>query len=327
MNSSFEFLVAGLPERVHYLEEKGCFKEAVCLINKILTQNRMLPSALKSRLEWEPERIERIKRDYTLSWGDAFESLKNQILDLTHEDFERWVKEGFIECREIEGEVKFFNNFMPNLLRDNKEAKKRVRQPDKISEEIEKLRHRHIDTVVEKRKTSGSRYVEPVRNRVLMQIKIEPDAASEVEIIRVWMPFPRKDPLQPEVKLISATPKNCVLAPEDASQRTMHFEGKAVKGEKCEFKAEYEYVVYASCQEVNPAKVRPYSRNELFEKHTSEQLPHVAFTPYLRKLAEEIVSEETNPYLKARRIYEWISQHLSKLLRRFSSSSPVSAQQ
>ena len=226
MSLSFEFLVAGLPERVRFLEEKGCFEEAVRLINKILTENRTLPSALESRLEWEPERIERIKRDYALSWKDAFESLKNQIPDLTQEDFEKWVKEGFVECREIEGEVKFFNNFIPNLLRDNEEAKRRVRQPDKISEEIENLRHRHIDTVIEKRKTAGSRYVEPVMNRVLMRIKMKPDAAPEGEVIKVWMPFPRKNPLQPEIGLISATPKNYVLAPEDASQRTVHFEGK-----------------------------------------------------------------------------------------------------
>ncbi|MCK4425055.1 transglutaminase domain-containing protein, partial [Candidatus Bathyarchaeota archaeon] len=71
--------MAGLPERVRFLEEKGCFEEAVRLINKILTENEALPSALESRLEWEPERIERIKRDYALSWKDAFESLKNQI--------------------------------------------------------------------------------------------------------------------------------------------------------------------------------------------------------------------------------------------------------
>ena len=310
MSSSFEFLVAGLPEQVRYLEEKGCFKDAIRLINKILTENKTLPSVLKSILEWEPERIERIKRGYALSWKEAFESLKNQIPDLTQKDFEKWVREGFIECREIEDEVKFFNNFIPNLLRYNREAEKRVRQADKTSEEIKNLLHKHVDTVIEMRKTSGSRYVEPVRNRVLMRMKMKPDAAPEGEVIKVWMPFPRKDPLQPEIKLISATPKNYALAPEDAPQRTIHFEGKAVKGEEFEFRVEYEYVVCGSYQEINSAKVSSYGRNELYEKYTSEQLPHVAFTPYLRKLAEEIVSEETNPYLKARRIYEWITENV-----------------
>lgn len=308
MNSSnFEFLIAGLPEKIRYLEEQGFFRDAIRLINKILTENKGLPSMLKSRLEWEPERIERIRRDYALSRREAFESLKSQIPDLTQEDFEKWMREDFIEYREIEGETKIFNNFLPNLLRDNAEAKERVKQPDKTSEQIRNLVHKHVDSIIENRGTLGNRYIEPVKNRVLMRLKIKPNTVPEGEIIRVWMPFPRKDPLQPEVKLISAMPNNYVLAPENSLQRTIYFEGKAVKGEELEFQVEYEYTAYASYQEINPAEVRPYSRNELCEKYTSEQLPHIAFTPYLRKLSEEIISAESNPYLKAWRIYEWIT--------------------
>jgi hypothetical protein len=314
MGSSFEFLVAGLPEQVRRLEEKGRFKDAVCLIDKILAKNESLPSALKSRLEWEPERIKRMQKGYALSWKEAFGSLRNRIPDLTQKEFERWVENGFMDCREIEDEVKFFNNFIPNLLRDNEEIRKRVKQPAKTFEEIKNLARKQIDAVVEKRKTSESRYVEPVRNRVLMQIKTKPEVAPEGEIIKVWLPFPRKDPLQPEIKLISATPKKYILATEDSNQRTVYFENKAVEGKELEFKIEYEYVVYASCQEVNPAKTRPYSRNEFYQRYTSEQLPHMAFTPYLRKLTEEIISEETNPYLKARRIYRWITENVSYAL-------------
>jgi len=304
MSLDFEFLVAAL-------EEKGYLKEAINLVNKILTENKRFPTLLKSRLEWEPERIERIKKDYTLNQEETFESLKTQIPDITQEDFERWMKDGFIEYREIEGETKIFKNFLPNLLRDNKEAKKRFRQQDKRHEETTKLVNKHVDTVIKKGKDSAKRYIEPVRNRVLMKLKIKPDAIPEGENLKVWMPLPRKDPLQPEVKLISTMPENYVLAPENSLQRTIYFEDKAVRGRELEFRIEYEYTVYASYQEVNPAKVnRQYSQKGLCEKYTSEQLPHIVFTPYLRKLAKEIVNDETNPYLKAWLIYKWITEHI-----------------
>jgi len=309
-HSNFEFLIACLPEKVRYLEGKGLFRGAVRLINQILAENKRLPSMLKSRLEWEPERIERIKRDYTLSQKEAFQSLRSQISGIAREDFEKWMREGFIEHKEIEGETKIFKNFLPNLLRDNAEAQKRVKQPDKTFEQITNLVHRHIDTIIRKKETFGSRYIEPVKNRVLMSLKIKPDAVPEGEIIKVWMPFPSKDPLQPETKLISSTPNDYVLAPEDSPQRTIYFEREAVKGKELEFRVEYEYIACASHQEINPTEVRSYSRNELHEKYTSEQLPHIAFTPYLRKLAEEIVSEESNPYLKAWHIYKWITENV-----------------
>jgi len=311
MNSSkFEFLTTGIPEKVRYLEEQGFFRDAVRLINKILAENKGLPSMLKSRLEWEPERIERIKKNYALSRKQAFESLKKQIPDLTEKDFEKWMQNGFIECREIEGETRIFNNFLPNLLRDNTEIKKRVKQPDKASEQTTKLIHRHIDTILENRGTAGSRYVEPSKNTIAMRLKIKPDAVPQGEIIKVWMPFPRKDPLQPKIKLISASPNKYVLAPENSLQRTIYFEKEATREEELEFRVEYEYITCASHQNIDLAEAKPYSRNELFEKYTLEQLPHIVFTPYLRRLAEEIVSEESNPHLKAWSIYKWITENV-----------------
>ena len=315
MNAYFEFLIARLPEKVLHLEERGEFKDAARLINKILKENSKLPSLLKSRLEWETERINRIKKDYTLSTKKAFQSLKKWIPDLTQEDFTKWMKNGFIEHREIEGETKIFKNFLPNLLRDSEEAKRRVKRKDETSEKTTKLLNEHLDTIIEKGKTSEERYTEPVKNRVSMSLKVKPNAIPEGETLRVWMPFPRKDPLQPEVKLISTTPKNHVLAPEDNPQRTVYFETKALKDKKLEFKVEYEYIVQAFHQRVNPAKVqRQYSQKETYEKYTSEQLPHIAFTPYLRKLAEELVGAERNPYLKAWRIYKWITGHVEYAL-------------
>lgn len=40
---------------------------------------------------------------------------------------------------------------------------------------------------------------------------------------------------------------------------------------------------------------------------TEELPPHVVFTPYLRALAKEIVGDETNALLKARKIYDFIT--------------------
>jgi hypothetical protein len=314
VSSSFEFLIVGLPERIRHLEEKGLFRDAIHLMKKILAESKGLPSMLRSRLEWESERIKRIRNGYTLSRREAFDSVKSQISDLTQEDFERWMQEGFIEYREIEGETRIFNNFLPNLLRDNTEAKKRVKQPDKTSEQVTNIVHDNVDSIIEKSGALGSRYVEPVKNKVLMRLKIKPDAVPEGEVVRVWMPFPRKDPLQPEIKLLSATPKKYVLAPEDSSQRTIYFEKEATKGEDLEFQVKYEYTACASHQKIDPIKVKPYIRNEVYEKYTLEQLPHIAFTPYLRKLADEIVTEQSNPYLKARNVYNWITENMKYAL-------------
>jgi len=309
-DENFEFLVAGLPEIIRYLEEQGSFTDAIRIINKFLAESERLPNILKLRLKWEIERIERIKKDYTLTMKDAFELLKSKIPDLKEDDFEKWMHEGFIEHRKVEGETRIFNNFLPNLMRDCAEAKEKVKEPDKTREQVISLVHKHVDRVVEIGEKTGNRFIEPVKNRVLMKLKLKSNVVPEGEKVRVWLPFPRKNPLQPEIRLISAKPSNYVLAPEDSLQRTIYFEREAAKDEELEFQVEYEYVVQASYQRVNSAEVKPYQEGELYNRYTSEQLPHIAFTPYLRKLAAEIVSNEKNPYLKAWRIYNWITNHV-----------------
>src|SRR5205807_9867014 len=42
------------------------------------------------------------------------------------------------------------------------------------------------------------------------------------------------------------------------------------------------------------------------KKYTA-QAPHIAFTPEIRKLAQEIAGGENNSYLKARKFYDWIA--------------------
>jgi len=308
-HSNFDFLIAGLPDRVRYLEARGLFSDARRLIERILAENAELPDIMRHRLEWELERIERIKKDYTLSQRDALESLSGRIPDLTPSDFTKWMEEGFIDHREIEGEMRIFNDFLSNLLRDASEAKKRSKQ-DRTSQELMDLVHRHIDFVTEKSEISGSRYTEPVKNRVLMRLRVKSGAVPEGEIVRVWMPFPQKGPLQQEIRLISKEPRDYILAPEGCSQRTIYFERESVKGEELVFQVEYQYVAQAWYQEIDPGKVVPYIKDELLERDVSEQLPHIAFTPYLRKLAKEITSTESNPYIKAWRVYKWITENI-----------------
>ncbi|MGQ9596471.1 MAG: transglutaminase-like domain-containing protein [Thermoproteota archaeon] len=311
--SNLEFIMVGLPDDIRHLEENGLFKEAMSTINRALAGDKKLPTALRSRLEWELERIKRMEWDYGLSEEEAFNSLKECILELTRDEFNEWMKEGLIEHRKIEGETKVFRNFLPNLMSNRMEIRDRL----KIRKETEGIMNtvrEHLDTVILRATSSDLRYVEPVRNRILMTLKVKPDVVPEGETVKVWMPFSRRDPLQPIVKLLSAVPDSQAIAPEDSPQRTIYFEGKSVKGEGLEFKVEYEYVVNAMYQEIDPREVSDYAQDKFYEKYISELLPHIAFTPYLRKLADEIVSGERNPYLKAWRIYEWITKKVSYAL-------------
>ncbi|MBM2845370.1 MAG: TGc protein, partial [Bacteroidetes bacterium] len=66
--------------------------------------------------------------------------------------------------------------------------------------------------------------------------------------------------------------------------------------------------MYTACGihfSLTPSKVERYRPNDE-EAHTREG-PHVVFTERMRELSQEIAGNESNPLLKARKFYEWIS--------------------
>lgn len=306
-------MTAGLPDRVRRLEENGLFEEAATTINQILGEGRRLPGLLKSRLEWELERIRRVRWDYSLSEEEAFASLRDRIPDLTRDEFNEWVKKGFIDHIRMEGETRIFRNFLPNLVRERMEIRSRLRAGED-ADRITSMLFEHLDTVILRGGGSDARYFEPVWNRVSMVLRVKPDVIPDGETVRVWMPFPQRSLLQPVVRLVSTVPEKHVIAPEDAPQRTIYFEKKSARGKELEFSVEYEYAVNAAYVEIKPEKIGPYVEDESYRKYTSEAPPHIVFTPYLRRLADELVSGESNPYLKAWRIYEWITENVSYAL-------------
>src|SRR5690606_6258968 len=52
------------------------------------------------------------------------------------------------------------------------------------------------------------------------------------------------------------------------------------------------------------------SDDPIVAQYTQSQPPHVDLTPELRQLAATIVGDETNPYLKAQRIFQWIDSNV-----------------
>ena len=304
-----ECLLAGLPDDIRNLVERGGFKLARRRIASLL--NSEIPSLLRARLVYELERIKRIEYMYPYSRDEAFNLLLKEVPDLSLEDFDRWVKEGYIDSRVIEGEEKYFRSFILNLYRFCKEAsERRVTKPDPKIQEARKYLLEQIDRIIEEAKKTGSSKVLPHSFRLKLTVEVKEDAVPEGEVIRCWLPIPKPTELQTNIKIISTSPEYKYIAPEDAPQRTIYFETVA-DGKPKTFSVEFEYTIKGFYLEVNPEKVKEYDENSpVYVKYTREEPPHIVFTPYIRRLVEKITNGEKNPYLRAWKIYKWITTNV-----------------
>src|SRR2546423_243539 len=109
------FSQSGMMDRVNQYESRGQFKEAAAALTKVL-QNTDLPPAERKTLEFELDRLERIKKDYPFTKDSLFAELKKSVKALTREEFDRWVAEGRFDSREIDGHRYFMTSSVSNLF-------------------------------------------------------------------------------------------------------------------------------------------------------------------------------------------------------------------
>jgi len=303
--------------QLNYIDmiEKGDFAKAKVVIKEKLIMDTTLTAEAQRQLEFEMERMDRIKKDFRVTEKEIFDYIQKYISDVTKSDLEKWEDEKSLELKIINGEKRYFNRAARNLFRINKECKKIWEEYHKQNDidistekmDIDKNNIMIMKTSIKK----GIRYSEPVTMKIKYTISVNPNIVPEGENIRCWIPFPREiENRQLDIKLIKTDPETYQMADNSALQRTIYFEKHAAKDEEAKFSVEYQYTSQGEYVNIDADKVKPVNPNSELEEYIKEEQPHIVFTDRLKKLSQEIVGDETNPYYKAQKIYKWIDENI-----------------
>lgn len=295
-------------EQATHFEEQGQFKQAAAMLSEALT-NKSLSAPARKTLEFELDRLERIKKDFPFSKDELFAALKKSVRKLTAEEFQQWIREGRFDSREIDGERWFMGSAVRNLFCCYPELDPR-RVPPKNTAALDKARLESCRAIRQAALKDGKPYVLPRRFRVTMTVTAKPDAAPAGEVIRAWLPIPRQYPFQTDFELVSASPKALRIDSKLSPIRSVYMEEPARKNKPTEFKIEYDYTAYGVWFDIKPEAVKPCDTNDPTLVEFTREAPHVVFTPEIRALAKQIAGDESNPYLKAKKFYAWIGENI-----------------
>ena len=295
---------AETPAQIQAMVNSGQFKAAEAQITQALAQPS-LSSADRQALDFERERMRRIRLDFSLTAEDAQARLRRQIPDLSFPEFAAWDAAGLLEHRVIDGQTLYFNRAPSNLFRLSEAAVKRrsSSSPPWTDGPMETANAHHREIRDQALKT-GKHAVAPRRVRVTYSLTVNADAAPNGETLRAWLPFPRAIPRQQEdVRLLESTPAKNTIAPESTLQRTVYLEQPASAGKPTKFSITYELTVYGQFHAIDAAKVTPAPRTAELAQYLAERPPHIVFTPAMRKFSREVVGAETNPYRIAQKLF------------------------
>ena len=257
----------------------------------------------------EAERQARIAIDFSRDSAYIVDYLKPYYPELTQEQVAAWEDSKALEGRLIDGQKRYFRNAGRNLFRIDPEARKVFEAVNGVTRDVEDV---YLDEynreVIAAVRSTGQNLVKPVRFTIKYELTVKPDAVPAGETVRAWMPFPREDQdSQREVKLISASEPDYVIAPDEVEHKSIYMEKKAEAGKPTVFSYTFSFTGSNEWYDFAPEDCKPYdTASELYKPYTAQRRTHVVFTDRIHALADSLTAGIDNPYLKVKSIYGWI---------------------
>jgi len=282
----------------------GDFRGATAQIDAALAKPG-LDDRIRADLEFQRERMRRIRLDFTLSADQARAKLRESIPDLREEEFQRWTKANLLEHMVIDGTPWYFNRSVSNLFRVSPEAMARRATPFPRNDGPMENANAYHDEAVAEAKRTGKSSVAPRRIHVTQSITVNADAVPAGETVRAWIPYPRALPgRQEDIRFLSSAPAKHQVAPESTLQRTVYLEKPAVAGQPTTFAIDYELTIFGEHHVIDPAKVTPLGDRPDLAPYLAQRPPHIVFTDEMRAFSEKVVGEEKNPYRIAQKLFQ-----------------------
>lgn len=275
------------------------FAEATDMLNALDVNG-----AEQIQKEWYVELMRRIRIEFPYNEEQIKEKLKESKLDPTDANMREWEENRYLEMRPIDGERRYFKHAVPNLFRIDPALHPKRTITDKRSFRID-----NCAEMIAKSDGKGS-LTHGQKNVFHCVATIPANTIPAGETIKYWAPFPREwTARQQDVKLLSHNADVCEISPKEDMQRTVYMEKTTVKDEPTVFEFSFQTTSYAQyfSQEYLIENVKPYDVNsDVYKEYTAEYLPHMIKTDAMKKWADEIVGDETNPVKIVSKLFDAI---------------------
>ena len=255
------------------------------------------------------------KRDSLYKLRSDFRRTKDEVAayiqryygDSTLAKVQAWIQDGTLEYRVIDGDTLFFRNAAPNVFRVDKEAIARASVGADTKGATDSVLNINLPKILA---APSGEIADPKKMKIRHWIRVKADAVPAGDTLRVWIPIPRADvPRQTDIRIL-ATSDSAVVSPLDYGHHSAYMERVAQAGEPTEFFVDYEYTAWGQHFDLENAEIAPYdTASAVYKQYTAVRTPHLLQSRSMRELAAEIVGDETHPYLKLRKIFDYVKQY------------------
>ena len=288
-------------------ESKKSFSEALKLYERALpllvNENK---TELANKCSEALRRLEIFQETYPYTAAQLEEVIKQTYPQMTADRIS-----GLISSKEMEhyiwdGEEHYFYDAAANLKYSNMD----LMYADAAAQQSYTDLLQRINQEAEKQADhSWQQYQKPATYRGTHELSVPRDKLPQVGTYRIWFPIPINNGPQSGVTIESITPEKWVKQPpsidQDIGLLYMEIPMEELK-EDLNIKITFTFTHYEQRFTVNSDNVGEYDKNsDLYKKYT-RSYGNTVITPEIQKAAKDIAGNETNPYLVARKLYDYI---------------------
>ncbi len=302
INDTLVYAQYGLPEDIRRWKEIGYFDEAIRLIDLRL-QESGTTDALKGSLLIQRKICQLLPTEFPYSKAEALAIIQKSIPDFTEAELDTYLDERRIRWIFVKGEMRIFDRFFSSLCKTAPGFAQRagVTMPGVESAVSGSQGDSRLDIAMKTMKAKGSM---TNRIRIRAAVKLKDEHFSPGMFLRVHLPVPAGCRQQSDIRIEKVFPGNGILSPVDAPQRTICWE--ETMEENHEFLVEYSYLHTAVYKDAYHGAGIPGT----YDFDLQEQPPHVVFSPYIRALCAELTEGITDPLMKARAFYNFLTLNM-----------------
>ncbi|MBF0252311.1 MAG: transglutaminase domain-containing protein [Candidatus Omnitrophica bacterium] len=298
-----------LAGQTEYKKAESTFLEARKEFLKNEDKEKAYQSLLKSR------RMHRVTLQYPYSEEEMRKILKENYPDVSDDEREAWIKDGKVDFLQMGNEKLYFEDFVKNVAFRNIPLIQRYSdmkgQNDPFFDEAR--------DIIFNSPLSGypakawQPYNNPIKYMLEASLNIPREKLPINGILKLWIPVPIQTAAQFDVRLVSLTPEKYIKMPaqldSDIGIVYCEVDMENLKDD-LDIKLKAIFSRYTEKFIIDPEKVGDYDKeNFIYKRYTSSQ-KNIPVNEEFRQKALDIVGLEQNPYLAAKKIYEYILENI-----------------
>ena len=248
--------------------------------------------------------------DYPLTESDLREELTKTIPSMTQAQQTALIKSGKLEHITVDGKARYLSTVVENVLfRDINLFRQSTLLAGYNKFAVSALKNFVMAPPVQ----PWQDYTKPASYNCTETITVPRAKLPQTGTLQIWMPVPITSDPQPGSTVTAVQPADYVKYPQadgDIGDFYMEVPLEKLSGD-LNAQLDFNLTHYEQHFAVDPAKVGGYDKSDPEYKQYTRSYGNTTITPAMTATTKKVVGSEKNPYLRAKKIYDWIVKNIT----------------